>query len=234
MISLYGLSSPNVMKVAIALDEMRLDHQLVPFDIFQGGQFEPDFQRLSPNSKVPVIVDHDRGDLAIFESCAILLYLADRSELFCPPAQRMTIIQWLFLQAASIGPAFGQAMHFLTAAPGGNDYSTARHLTEVNRLYGVVERQLVQHAHIAGPDYTIADMATFPWLRLHARYGVRLNDFPHVGAWLDRLCRRESVARVVDLWPKLKAETLGNRAAATADQLDRVYGRGRYRATHRP
>lgn len=228
MITLYGLSSPNVMKVMIALEEMRLPYELIHFDIFTGTQFEEDFLRLSPNGKVPVIVDHDVDATPVFESCAILLYLAEKSGLFAPPAERSAILQWLFVQAASIGPSFGQATHFLTAAQGDNDYALNRHLTEVRRLCKVVDRRLGDSFYLASPDYSIADMAAFPWMRMYADYGIDLDVFPNLRRWLDAVGERDIVRSVVAKWPRLKEETLANRAAASPDQLDRVYGRGRH------
>jgi GST-like protein len=226
VITLYGLSSPNVMKIAIALEEMGLAYELVHFDIFEGKQFEKEFARLNPNGKVPVLVDDDAASGPIFESCAILLYLSSKTGLFNPDP--LAVSQWLFFQAANIGPAFGQAMHFLSAAPAGNDYALSRHLTEVRRIFGVADRRLAESAHLGADDYSIADMAAFPWVRMHDQYTVDLAGFPNVRRWLTEVGGRDAVADVVERWPALKAETLANRAKASPDQLDRVYGRGRF------
>ena len=169
MIDLYGCGSPNVLKILLMLEETELPYRLHAVNVHAGEQFREEFLALNPNAKVPVIVDHDMtsGPHAVFESGAILYYLAEKTGRFLghTHVERSACMQWLTWQVAGVGPMFGQALHFQFVAPDGNEYARRRYLTEVKRLYDVAERRLAQSQWLAGDDYTIADMAAWPWLR---------------------------------------------------------------------
>ena len=234
MIDLYGISSPNVLKVIIMLEETGLAYDLHRIDIWAGDQFTDEFKALNPNSKVPVIVDHDGvggQPVTLFESGAILFYLAEKAQEFLPtsPPDRYATMQWLMLQMGTIGPMFGQATHFRGSAPAGQDYSLSRYTTEVHRLYDVLEVRLSQATYLGGDDYTIADMAAWPWAAMyHEQNGVQLSKLPAVKRWIDHVAARPAVVRAHQDWPTLVAYALGRRASADPDKRDRLHGRGRY------
>jgi GST-like protein len=178
MIDLYCLTSPNVQKIFIMLEECGLPYKTMPVDVWKGEQYKPEFVKISPNSKIPVIVDHDGPGgkpYTVIESGAILMYLADKTGKFLPKdmAKRYDVIQWLMVQLTGIGPMFGQWTHFkLFAGAAGNEYSMTRYQTEVKRLYEVLEKRLGESKFLGGDEYTIADIATFPWTRNHDNMGV--------------------------------------------------------------
>lgn len=200
MIELYTWSTPNGHKLHIMLEETGLAYKLNLVDIRRGDQFKADFMRISPNSKIPALVDSEGPDgkpLALAESGAMLIYLADKSGRFLPESTRvrMTVLQWLMFQMAHIGPMLGQAHHFNKYAPKRVPYAIERYSKEANRLYGVLERRLGESAYLGGDDYTIADIATFPWLRNPADQGVDMSDYPNVQAWFDQIAQRPAVER---------------------------------------
>lgn len=197
MIDLYYYTSPNVRKVLIALEELGLDYQIVWTDISEGDQFESEYVEINPNSKVPAIVDHDGPGgrrLAIFESGAILLYLAEKTGRLLPedPIARQEVLCWLFWQVANQGPMAGQAAHFVSHAPKqgiDNPYARNRYAGEVARLYRVMDDRLADRDYLAG-EYSIADIAAFPWTRVAAGHGVDVADYPNVKAWANRISAR--------------------------------------------
>lgn len=234
MIELYGISSPNVLKVMLMLEEVHQPYELHRIDIWAEEQFTSEFRALNPNCKVPVIIDNDgpNGDcLILSESGAILLYLAEKYNRFLPalPRDRAITYQWLMLQMGSIGPMFGQANHFRRSAPPGNDYAKSRYGTEVRRLYDVLAARLEASPYLAGDGYTIADMATWPWVAGYAEpNGVDLDKLPAVRRWVDAIGQRPATVRAKRDWPSLEAFAMERRANADPDKVDRLFGRGRY------
>ncbi|GDX57310.1 thiol:disulfide oxidoreductase [Comamonadaceae bacterium] len=197
MIDLYTWSTPNGRKVSIMLEETGLDYRVKPVNIGQGEQFAPEFLKISPNNRIPAIVDHagPKGQaFALFESGAILLYLAYKSGKLLPgdPAQQFKVMQWLMFQMGGIGPMFGQAHHFLRAAPQPVPYAIERYTQETRRLYKVLDHQLEDQEFIAG-DYSIADIATYPWIARHEWHRVALADFPSVQRWFAGMGARPAV-----------------------------------------
>ncbi|WP_044560375.1 glutathione S-transferase N-terminal domain-containing protein [Azospirillum sp. B4] len=202
-IDLYAWPTPNGHKISIALEEMGLPYTVHPVDIGAGDQFKPDFLAISPNNRMPAIVDPDGPNgqsLSLFESGAILIYLAEKTGRFRPadPAAWYGHVQWLMWQMGGVGPMFGQAGHFQHYAPERIQYGIDRYTNEARRLIRVANTQLAKTEYLAG-DYGIADMATFPWLRLHDRYGIDLADFPHVRRWIDAIAARPAVQRGLEL-----------------------------------
>jgi len=206
MIDLYSAATPNGQKIHIMLEETGLEHRVIWINIDKGEQFDPDFLAISPNNKIPAIVDHDGpgGEpLSLFESGAILLYLADKTGRFLPaePAKRWETLQWLMWQMGGFGPMLGQAHHFNAYAPmrPGDPvvlpYAQDRYTNEAGRLYRVLDRRLATRDYVAAGEYTIADMAIFPWCRLHERQRQRLSDYPNVARWFDRVVARPAVAK---------------------------------------
>ena len=197
MIDLYTWSTPNGRKVSIMLEETGLDYRVKPVNIGQGEQFAPEFLKISPNNRIPAIVDHagPKGQaFALFESGAILLYLAYKSGKLLPgdPARQFKVMQWLMFQMGGIGPMFGQAHHFLRAAPQPVPYAIERYTQETRRLYKVLDHQLEDQEFIAG-DYSIADIATYPWIARHEWHQVALADFPSVQRWFAGMGARPAV-----------------------------------------
>jgi GST-like protein len=201
MIELFFFPSPNGLKASIALEECALPYRIVPVDILRGEQFDPAFLALSPNNKIPALRDPDcaGGPLAIFESGAILLYLAEKSGRFLPAGMhaRFEVLQWLFWQVGGLGPMAGQAHHFRAFAPEPVPYAIKRYTDEVNRLYSVLDRALAGREFIAG-DYSIADMAVWPWIVPHARQGQSLDDFPQLQRWFEAVRARPAVRRAYE------------------------------------
>jgi GSH-dependent disulfide-bond oxidoreductase len=192
MITFYTAATPNGHKIAIALRELGIAHATHKVDLAAGEQHRPPFADMSPNHKIPLVVDDGRP---IFESGAILIHLADKAGQLLPrdEAGRSAVLQWLFLQAAHIGPMLGQLWYFRHAAGAPNEGALQRYGNEVRRLYGVVEGQLARHGWLAGGDYSIADIAAWPWLREHATLGIPIADYPATAAWLDRIGARPAV-----------------------------------------
>ncbi|MBE7638337.1 glutathione S-transferase [Sneathiella sp. P13V-1] len=200
MIDLYFWPTPNGWKVSILLEELGVPYNLIPVNIGKGDQFEPEFLKISPNNRMPAIVDHDPVDggepISIFESAAIMTYLADKYGRFMPSElrARTEVNQWLFWQMGGLGPMAGQAHHFRLYAPEKIQYGIDRYTNEVVRLYGVMERRLADRDYLAG-DYSIADMAAFPWVSRHERQGQDLNDYPILKRWYDSIAARDAVKR---------------------------------------
>lgn len=200
MIELYSWPTPNGQKVHIALEEMGLTYEAHPVNITQGEQFEEAFLRISPNNRIPAIVDRQGpgGEpLSLFESGAILLYLAEKTGRFLPedPVGRYRTIEWLMFQMGGVGPMFGQCGHFRNQAPERVEYGIERYTREAERLLQVLDRRLGEAAYLAGDAYTIADMATFPWVEVGERLGQRMGDFPNVLRWRDAVAERAGVER---------------------------------------
>ena len=199
MIDLYTWPTPNGHKVHIMLEEVGLPYTIIPINIRAGDQFKPDFLKISPNNKMPAIVDRDGPGgkpYSVFESGAVLMYLAEKTGRFMPKdtAGRYLVIQWLMFQMGGIGPMLGQAHHFREYASEKVAYAVERYTRESSRLYGVMERRLGESAYLAG-DYSIADMACYPWLRSSERQGQNLDDFPNVKRWYDAIDARPAVKR---------------------------------------
>jgi GST-like protein len=229
MIDLYALTSPNVQKVFLMLEEIELPYHVIPVDVWKGEQFKPEFLRLNPNAKIPVIVDHEGPGgrpYTCFESGAILLYLAEKTGKLLPAdtAKRFDVIQWLMVQMTGVGPMSGQLVHFKRFAPGGNDYSLSRYQTEVRRLYDVLEKRLGECAWLGGETYSIADVATFPWTRNHDTLGAKWDDHPNCARWFNAIAARPAVKRAL---AKVDAITSA-RDNAKPEDLDRFFGRGSF------
>lgn len=204
MIDVYSWATPNGHKVHIMLEECGLPYRVHPINIGAGDQFKPEFLKISPNNKIPAIVD-DRGPdgqpISLFESGAILLYLASKTGKFLPRSdrQKFEVLQWLMFQMGGVGPMLGQAHHFRIYAPEKIEYAVNRYTNEAKRLYGVMDRQLATHRYIAGDEYTIADIAIFPWLRSWQNQGVDWADYPSLKKWFDTIAARPAVMRGVQV-----------------------------------
>ena len=199
MIYLYTWTTPNGRKASIMLEETGLAYRVKPVDIGKGEQFAPEFLAISPNNRIPAIVDHDvpQGQpMPLFESGAILLYLAHKTGRFLPVdvTQQFKVIQWLMFQMGGVGPMFGQVHHFLRAAPEPVPYAITRYTNEARRLYKVLDQQLQGQQFIAGA-YSVADIATYPWIARHAWHTVDLGEFPAVKQWFERMGARPAVQR---------------------------------------
>ena len=199
MIELYTWTTPNGRKVSIMLEELDLPYEVKPVNIGEGQQFDPEFLEISPNNKIPAIVDHDNG-MALMESGAILLYLADKTGRLIPRSgvQRWNVIQWLMMQMGSVGPMLGQAHHFHHFNPGKSDYAEKRYLDETARIYGVLDRQLAQREYIAG-EYSIADIATWPWISRFEWQGIDWGGYPSLLRWYRAIATRPAVQRGYDV-----------------------------------
>ena len=200
MIDVYSWPTPNGHKVHIMLEETGLEYRIHPVDIGAGDQFHPEFLKISPNNKIPAIVDPSgpgNAPLALAESGAILIYLAEKSGQLMPPDGRdhYQCLQWLMFQMGHIGPMLGQAHHFRGYAPERISYGIERYTNESNRLYGVLDGRLADHEYLAGEEFSIADIATFPWLRSHEKQGVDLDDYRHVKRWFGAIQDRPAVQR---------------------------------------
>jgi GST-like protein len=233
MITLYGMTSPNVVKIIIALEELGAPYELKTVDVFKGEQFNPDFVKLNPSAKVPVIVDSEGPDgkpYTLFESGAILLYLSEKSGELLPESitARYDAIQWLMVQLTGVGPMFGQYVHFMRFAAQGNEYSLSRYRTQIKRLCEVLEARLGQVAYLGGSEYTIADIATYPWARnLKALIGDGVTAYPKLMAWVEKIDKRPAVARSIALVEKMRA-TLTPFDKAAPEDLDKMFGRGQH------
>jgi GST-like protein len=230
MIDFYALTSPNVQKVFFMLEECALPYTVKPIDVWAGQQFVPGFEKINPLRKVPVIVDHDGPAgmrYPVIESGAILLYLAEKTGKFIPhdPVRRNDTLQWLFVQMANVGPMFGQHVHFTRFAPqDGQDYARSRYRTQVLNLYDVYEQRLATHPYVAGADYTIADMAAFPWLRNFELLAVDPAQYPTVKKWVDGIAAREPIKRALVQIAAIKS----SRDTASPEQKDRFFSRGQF------
>ncbi len=204
MIDLYTWSTPNGRKVSIMLEELGLAYEVFPIDITKGEQHEADFLTISPNNKIPAIVDHDAADggaISMFESGAILIYLAEKCGRLLPTEfrPRLETLQWLMFQMGNVGPFFGQAHHFRRFAPEQVPYAIERYTNETRRLYGVMDKHLATAEYLAAGEYTIADVATFPWAARHPWQGVDLAEFPNVKRWYDAIWERLAVQKGYDV-----------------------------------
>jgi GST-like protein len=236
MIKLYGMGSPNVVKIFIALEELGLPSEVAPVDVFTGKQFDAAFLTLNPNAKVPVIIDGDGPGgkpYTCFESGAILLYLAEKTGKLLPKdmAAKYDSIQWLMTQMSTVGPMFGQFVHYLRFAPAGNDYSKSRYLTQAIRVTEVMEKRLASVGYLGGAEYGVADIATYPWMRnVPALLGdAAASKFPHIMAWVGKINERPAVKAALAKVDAVRAATTAFDKAA-AEDLDRVFGRGKFAA----
>lgn len=204
MIELYFWPTPNGHKITMFLEEAGLPYEIKPVNINTGDQFKPEYLKISPSNKMPAIIDRDPADggapVSVFESGAILLYLAEKTGRFLPAdaRRRLQTIEWLFWQVAGLGPMAGQIHHFGIYAPEKIPYAIKRYTNETNRLYGVLDRQLGDHAFIAGDDYSIADIAAYPWVASHKRQGQNLDDFPNVKRWFEAIAGRPATIRAYE------------------------------------
>lgn len=207
MIDLYYWPTPNGWKISIMLEECALPYNLVPVNIGKGDQFKPDFLKISPNNRMPAIVDHDAkaGPVSIFESGAILTYLAEKTGKFMPTDlhARFDVLQWVFWQMGGLGPMAGQLGHFKVYAPEPIPYAIDRYQKEYNRLFGVMNTRLADREYLA-QDYSIADMACFPWVRSFERLGQPLDEFPHLKRWFDAIGARPAVQRGLEVGAELR------------------------------
>jgi GSH-dependent disulfide-bond oxidoreductase len=205
MIDFYYAPTPNGWKISIMLEECGLDYTVKLVNIMAGEQFAPEFLAISPNNRIPAIVDHapnGGGDpISVFETGAILQYLAEKTGKFMPAdlRGRTAVNEWLMWQMGGLGPMLGQNGHFKLYAPERIPYATERYEKEALRLYGVLGRQLGKHAHVAGPDYSIADMAIFPWIRTYKRQEIPLENYPNVLRWYKMLKERPGIQRGLDV-----------------------------------
>jgi len=197
MIELYTWSTPNGRKVSIMLEECSLPYRVHPVDISKGDQFKPEFLAICPNNRIPAIVDAEGPEgkpLPLFESGAILIYLAEKTGRFYPQKNKYIVLQWLMFQMGGVGPMFGQAHHFMRAKKDEIPYGSERYGAEAKRLYGVLEKRLSQAAYLAD-EYSIADIATYPWVARHEWHRVDLAGFPAVKRWYDTIGARPAVVR---------------------------------------
>ena len=209
MIDLYYWTTPNGHKVSLFLEEAGLPYKVHPINIGQGDQFKPDFLKIAPNNRIPAIVDHTPADggapISLFESGAILLYLAEKTGQFIPKdlRGRQEALQWLFWQMGGLGPMAGQNHHFSQFAPEKIPYAIKRYVDETARLYGVLDRRLADRPFVAGTEYSIADMAIYPWIVSHKWQSQRLEDFPHVQRWFNSIKERPATVRAYELVQKV-------------------------------
>jgi len=217
MIDLYSWATPNGHKIHIMLEETGLPYRVHPIDIGAGDQFKPEFLKISPNNKMPAMIDSDGPGgkpMSMFESGAMLLYLASKTGKFLPEdlRDRWSTLQWLMFQMGGVGPMLGQAHHFLGYAPEKIPYAMNRYSKEANRLYGVMDRRLAESKFIACGEYTIADMAIMPWLRFPERQGVDIADYPHVKKWFDGIAARPAVQRGLKVLADLRKPVMDDKA----------------------
>jgi GST-like protein len=227
MIDLYYWTTPNGHKITLFLEEARIPYRIVPVNISKGEQFAPDFLKISPNNRIPAIVDQAPADggapISIFESGAILLYLAEKSGRFLPSdvRGRAETLQWLFWQMAGLGPMAGQNHHFGLYAPEKIPYAIDRYVKETSRLYGVLDRRLAGREFVAG-DYSIADMAIYPWIVPWQRQQQNLDEFPQLKRWFEAIGRRPATIAAYRL-----AEEINTAPTVTADSRALLFGQGR-------
>jgi len=230
MIDFYGLTSPNVQKIFIMLEETGLPYTFKPVDVWASAQHAPEFVKLNPNRKIPVIVDTEGPGgkpYTVFESGAILMYLAEKTGKFMPTdmAKKYQVIQWLMIQVSGIGPAFGNFTHFNLFAPKpGNEYSLSRYKSEMLRLYDLLNDRLQGNKYLGGEEYSIADMATFPWTRQHAAHGFKIDEKPAFKRWFEELSARPAIKAMIAKQNDIKS----SRETATDDNKDRFFNRGKY------
>jgi GST-like protein len=209
MIEVFSWPTPNGHKVHIMLEECGLPYRAIPVNIGSGEQFQPDFLKISPNNKIPAIVDPEGPDgkpISLFESGAILVYLASKTGRFLPRGdrERFEVLQWLMFQMGGVGPMLGQAHHFRMYAPEKIAYAIDRYTNEARRLYGVIDARLAGSKWLGGAEYSIADIATFPWLRSWQNQGIVLEDYPNLKRWFDTIAERPAVQRGVQVLASLR------------------------------
>jgi GSH-dependent disulfide-bond oxidoreductase len=220
MIEVYSWATPNGHKVHIMLEECGLPYRVHAVDIGAGDQFAPAFLAISPNNKIPAIVDADGPDsqpISLFESGAILLYLAAKSGRFLPATThaKYEVLQWLMFQMGSVGPMLGQAHHFRIYAPEKIAYAIERYTNEAKRLYGVMNKRLANSRYLGGAEYSIADIAVFPWLRSWRNQGIDWAEFPHLKGWFDEIGHRPGVLRGVEVLAALRKPLVDDKARET-------------------
>jgi GST-like protein len=226
-IQVHTWPTPNGHKVHVMLEECGLPYEAHAVDIGKGEQFAPDFLAISPNNKIPAITDPEGPNgrpISLFESGAILVYLAGKTGRFLPTGdrERYEVLQWLMFQMGGVGPMLGQAHHFRLYAPEKLPYAIERYTNEARRLYGVIDRQLSRHAFIAGADYSIADIAIFPWLRSWENQGVVIDEYPHLKAWFDAIATRPAVQRGVAVLADRRKPLTGDK------EREILFGRTQY------
>jgi GST-like protein len=220
MIDVYSWATPNGHKVHIMLEECGLEYRVHGVNIGTGEQFKPEFLAISPNNKIPAIVDSDGPDgapISLFESGAILLYLAAKTGKFLPESMRAryAVLEWLMFQMGGVGPMLGQAHHFRIYAPQQIEYAVNRYTNEAKRLYGVMDKRLQHNRYIAGAEYSIADIAIFPWLRSWKNQGIDWSDYPHLKGWFDEIGARPAVQRGVAVLADLRKPLMDDKARDT-------------------
>ncbi|MEJ2118095.1 MAG: glutathione binding-like protein [Alphaproteobacteria bacterium] len=224
MIDLYYWTTPNGHKITLFLEESGLPYRIVPVNIGAGEQFHPDFLAISPNNRMPAIVDHEPegggAPVSVFESGAILLYLAEKTGKFISAdlRGRVEVLEWLFWQMGGLGPMAGQNHHFSQYAPEKIPYAIDRYVKETNRLYGVMNKRLADRDFLAG-DYSIADMAAYPWIVPHERQGQNLNDFPHLKRWFETIAARPATERAY-----ARAKEVNTQAIMTDEAKSVLFG----------
>ncbi len=234
MLTLLGMSSPNVQKVQIMLDELAVPYAIKRIDVWKGENFTPEFVAINPNKKVPVLLDDDGPDgepMTVFESGAILVYLAEKYRRFLAPKgrARYAALEWLAVQLSTVGPMFGQYTHFKMFAPPGNEYGENRYRTQAVRAFEALDSRLSKARFLAGDDYSIADMATFPWTRDRAaKWGGNWDGYLNVRRWFGEVAARPAVAKMMGEMDKVWQEDLRSIAAATDEIRDRLLGRGAF------
>jgi GST-like protein len=222
MIDLYYWTTPNGHKLTMFLEESGLAYRVIPINIGKGEQFAPDFLAIAPNNRIPALVDHEPVDggapVSLFESGAMLLYLAEKTGKFIPAdlRGRAEVLQWLFWQMGGLGPMAGQNHHFNRYAPEKLPYAIERYVKETNRLYGVLNKRLADREFVAG-DYSIADMASYPWIVPHEAQGQNLDDFPHLKRWFETIKARPATERAYAL-----AATINVQPSVSDDEARRV------------
>jgi len=236
MIDLYYAPTPNGWKISIMLEETSTPYNVIPVNLGKGDQFKPEFLAISPNNRMPVIVDHEGPDgeqVSVFESGAILMYLGEKTGQFFPqtPREKFRVLEWMFWQVGGLGPMAGQVSHFVNYAPnfpGDHSYATERYKNEYDRLLGVMDTVLKNREYLAG-DYSIADMAAFPWVLMYKRFGVNLDAFDNLRRWFDAIKNRPAVRKGIDLGKELRnpnanqsKESLKMMFGQTADSIKKA------------
>ncbi|MCD6077617.1 MAG: glutathione S-transferase [Ramlibacter sp.] len=226
-ITVYSWPTPNGHKVHVMLEECGLAYDALPVNIGAGDQFRPDFLKISPNNKIPALVDPQGPDgrpISMFESGAILVYLAAKTGRFLPAGDRarFEVLQWLMFQMGGVGPMLGQAHHFRMYAPEKIPYAVDRYTNEARRLYGVIDKRLSESEWLGGAEYSIADIATFPWLRSWEKQGVVLADYPHLRRWFDTIEARPAVQRGVKVLADLRKPITDDKAR------ENLFGKAQY------
>ena len=236
MIDLYYAPTPNGWKISIMLEETSTPYNVIPVNLGKGDQFKPEFLAISPNNRMPAIVDHkgpDGKQVSVFESGAILMYLGEKTGKFFPQTsvEKFRVLEWLFWQVGGLGPMAGQVSHFVNYAPnfpGNHSYATERYQNEYDRLLGVMDTVLKKREYLAG-DYSIADMAAFPWVLMYKRFGVNLDAFDNLRRWFDAIKNRPAVRKGIDLGKELRnpkanqsKESLKMMFGQTADSIKKA------------